>query len=151
MLRATVPLNMSPIVYEDLNGRQKENYNFLKVSAILADYGFMTIRLTDDWQSADFIAQHIDGETFLKVQLKSRLSFSKKYCRKDLYVAFCHNGDWYLYPHDKLLDEVLNATGVAGTVSWSKRGSYSFPSLSKQMRAMLMPYRVGRPSTDEAN
>jgi hypothetical protein len=35
---------------------------------VLADYGFLTMRLSDDWQGADFIAQHIDG-AFLKVQL----------------------------------------------------------------------------------
>jgi hypothetical protein len=39
---------------------------------MLADYGFATIKPDDDWQSADFIAQHFDGSTFLKVQLKSR-------------------------------------------------------------------------------
>jgi len=62
----------SRVAYSDLNSRQKENYNFQKVAARLADYGFNSIRLTDDWQGADFIAVHIDGETFLKVQLKGR-------------------------------------------------------------------------------
>ena len=54
-----------------LNPREKENYNFLKVSAVLADYGFVTMRLSSDWQGADFIAQHLDGETFLRVRPKS--------------------------------------------------------------------------------
>jgi hypothetical protein len=35
------------------------------VSAVLADYGFMTMRLRDDWQGADFIAQHVEGAKFL--------------------------------------------------------------------------------------
>ena len=69
------------IGYKKLNMRQKENYNFHKVAAILADYGFVCIRLSDDWQGADFIAQHIDGATFLRVQLKSRLTIQKKYMR----------------------------------------------------------------------
>jgi hypothetical protein len=30
----------------------------------------MTMRLSDDWQGADFIAQRIDGGTFLKVELR---------------------------------------------------------------------------------
>ncbi len=55
---------LAKIAYHELNARQKENYNFLRVSAVLADYGFMTMRLSDDWQGADFIAQHIDGATF---------------------------------------------------------------------------------------
>ncbi|MCS4510791.1 hypothetical protein [Xylophilus ampelinus] len=58
------------IEYEQLNSRQKENFNFQKVAAHLADYGFDCLRLSDDWQGADFIACHIDGETFLKVQLE---------------------------------------------------------------------------------
>ena len=65
------------------------------------------MRLSDDWQGADFIAQHIDGETFLKVQLKGRLTFSKKYMDKDLYIAFFENPDWYLFPHDEVLAKVI--------------------------------------------
>jgi hypothetical protein len=70
------------------NARRKENYNYHKVSALLADYGFTTLRLSDDWQGADFIAQHIDGRQFVKVQLKGRLYFGKKYVGKELFVAF---------------------------------------------------------------
>jgi len=107
-------LTMNKIKYEELNARQKENYNFLKISAVLADYGFMTLRLSSDWQSADFIAQHIDG-TFLKVQLKKRLSFEKKYLGKDLYIAFCSNQEWYLYPHDEVLVRALAETKIGVT------------------------------------
>lgn len=71
------------IAYENLNARQKESYNFQKFSAVLADYGYITIKLSDDWHGADSIAQHLSGET-LKVQLKGRLSFYKKYQDKDL-------------------------------------------------------------------
>jgi hypothetical protein len=88
------------IVYEELNSRQRENFNFQKVSAHLADYGFNSLRLSDDWQGADFIACHIDGSTFLKVQLKGRLNIDLKYSGKDIYIAFCAEGTWYLYPHD---------------------------------------------------
>jgi hypothetical protein len=95
------------VAYSRLNSRQKEAFNFQKVSAVLADYGFTTIRLTSDWRGADFIAQHFDGSTFLKVQLKSRLTFEKKYLKKDLHICFPHGEEWFLYPHDKLLKAVL--------------------------------------------
>ena len=62
-----MPLSLTRIQYKQLNARQKENYNYQKLAAILADYGFVTMRLSSDWQGADLIAQHIDGETFLKV------------------------------------------------------------------------------------
>src|SRR5207244_5579086 len=62
-------MKLAPINYANLNSRQQEAYNFQKVSGVLADFGFTTIRLTDDWQGADFIAQIIDGQPFLTVQL----------------------------------------------------------------------------------
>jgi hypothetical protein len=65
------------VAYSDLSARQKENFNFQKISAVLADYGFATIRLSDDWNGADFLALHRDGET-LKIQLKGRLTPSTK-------------------------------------------------------------------------
>ncbi len=44
-------MKLEPIQYADLNSRQKENYNFQKLSAVLADYGYVTMRLSDDWNS----------------------------------------------------------------------------------------------------
>jgi hypothetical protein len=135
-------IKLRRIEYRQINSRQKENYNFLKLSAVLADYGFMTIRLSADWQGADFIAQHVDGSTFLQVQLKGRLTIGEKYRKKDLYVAFPHDADWYLYPHDKLLGRVLAETGVRHTDSWRTKKGYSWPALSQQMLRLLQPYKI---------
>ena len=135
-------LKLEKVRYSDLNSRQKENYNFQKISAVFAEYGFVTLRLTDDWQGADFIAQHIDGETFLKVQLKSRLTFEKKYLGKDLYIAFQDDHEWYLYPHDDLLEGILAKTNIENTKSWKDHGGYSFPRLSQQLREILKPYLI---------
>lgn len=135
-------IQLARIEYARLNARQKENYNFAKISGLLADFGFVTMRLSDDWQGADFIAQHVDGGTFMKVQLKSRLTFEKKYAGKDLYVVFVDHGEWYLFPHDELVETILAETEVGGTVSWSRHGSYSFPRLGQQMRALLEPYKI---------
>lgn len=129
------------ITYANLNARQKENFNFQKVSAVLADYGFMTIRLSDDWNGADFIALHVNGET-LKVQLKGRLTFSKKYQGKDLWVCFRRGNDLYLYPHDELLERVLATTNIANTSSWMNEGGYSFPDISPDFQTVLAPYRL---------
>ena len=127
--------------YENLNAKQQENFNFQKVSARLADFGFATIRLTDDWNGADFLALHHAGET-LKVQLKGRLNFQKKYIGKALWVCFPHGDDWYLYPHDSLLEQVLRATTIGSTESWADEGGYSFPQLSEQLKSLLEPYRL---------
>lgn len=128
------------IQYDDLNPRQQENYNYHKASAILADYGFTTIRLNDDWQGADFIAQHTDGITFLKVQLKGRASFAKKYIGRDLHICFPENNDWYLYPHDEILNRLLAQGAIAGTVSWDVHGVYHFPNITANLGILLDPH-----------
>lgn len=56
-------MNLKKIQYDELNAKAKEMYNFQKVSAKLADYGFTTMWLHNDWKGADFIAVHIDGVT----------------------------------------------------------------------------------------
>lgn len=138
------PEKLEKISYRHLNHRQKETYNFQKVSAVFADYGFATIQLNDDWQSADFLAQHIDGETYLKVQLKSRLTFHKKYLQKDIFICFPHRNDWYLFPHDELLRTFLKnkEKGMANSRSWSVAGSYSFSRLSKKNQQLLEKYKL---------
>ncbi|MGC6533964.1 MAG: hypothetical protein ACON4V_00265, partial [Parvibaculales bacterium] len=98
------------VEYADLNARQKENYNSHKIAASLADYGFNLIRLTDDWQGADAIADHRDGKTFVRVQIKSRCTLSQKYKGKDIWIAFIYRNkdetpEFFLYPHDKLLEK----------------------------------------------
>jgi hypothetical protein len=69
---------MKRITYSALSSKAQENYNFHKVAAVLADYGYNSVRLTDDVQGADFLAVHIDG-SILKVQLKGRRE-CQKFC-----------------------------------------------------------------------
>jgi len=143
-------LKLKKIEYDDLNARQKENYNYQTVSAMLATYGFATIRLSDDWQTADFIAQHIDGKRFLKVQLKGRIYFSKKYKGKDIYICGRSSGIWYLYPHDIVLTMFLKlrSTDPTGckhfknTRSWIKKGGYGWPKIPKRLEKYLLSYQL---------
>lgn len=135
--------NYEPIDYDELSGEHKENYNYHKVCALLVEYGFSTQRLNDDWEEADFIAQHADTNTFLKIQLKGRLTFAKKYLGKDLYIAFPADGDWYVAPHDELLTEVSKELGIiTNTSSWKDKGAYSFPRIGEDIMELITPYRV---------
>ncbi len=134
-------MEFKKVEYQELNARQKENFNFQKVSAILADYGFVTLRLSDDWKGADFIALHIDGKD-IRVQLKSRLAFYKKYEGKDLYVAFGYGDAWYLYPHDELLAKIDKTKNIRSTPSWCEDGGYSFPRLSKEIQDLIELYLI---------
>jgi hypothetical protein len=124
-----------------LTSKQKEAYHFQKISAVLADYGFQTIRLSDDWCGADFIAQHLDG-SFLKVQLKGRLTVNKKYEGKDLWICFPNQDAWYIYPHDKILDVLLKKKSNPIRKTYQELGEYHFPSLSKELINLLKNYKL---------
>ncbi len=131
---------MKKISYNKLNARQKEIYNFQKVTAIFADYGYTTIKLSDDWMGADFIALNFNGKEFLRVQLKGRATFERKYLKKDLYICFQdkQNDNWYLYPHDKVLKKILPT--IKNSHSWKVAGAYSFPILSVNLKNILSIY-----------
>ena len=137
-------MTLKKIEYSELNNRQKETYNFQKVSSILSDYGFATIKLNDDWQSADFIAQHIDGETYLKIQLKGRLTFNEKYKGKNIKICFPYKDDWYLIDHDKLLKIFLEKypDAMAKSISWSVKGGYSWKSLSIKNLKIIEKFKL---------
>lgn len=129
--------------YKDLNARQRENYNFHKVAAILSDYGFNSMRLSDDWQFADFIAVHIDGETILRVQLKSALAIAKKYLGKNLHIAFPDGDGAYVFPHDKFVEEAEKQGKMTHTESWKKEdGLFQMSPTPKWAREWLAPYRL---------
>jgi hypothetical protein len=139
------------VAYSALNSKQQEIFNFQKVSGLLAEYGYATLRLSDDWNGADFLAVHIDGKTTLRVQLKGRLTFQKKYQGKNLWVCFRHNGLVYLYPHDSLLAHALKVTNIGSTESWRKEnGGYSFPGPPESLAAALRKHCLGHESTPTA-
>ena len=135
---------LKKIQYTDLNAKQKENYNFQKIAASLADYGYSCMWLNDDWQGADFIANHIDGIDFLKVQLKGRLTIDKKYVGKDIFVAFRHKDDTYLYPHDELMSFVFKELPYTEKGdSWAQNGGFSWPNpMPKKLEQELARYKL---------
>lgn len=131
------------IDYKILNAKQQENYNFYRISAILAEYGFVSFRLTNDWLGADFIAHHNDGETFIKVQLKGRFSLGQKYIGKDVFIAFSEKGEWYLYPHDKILAEFSEIANFKNTRAWTEQNkAHSRGKLSRALKLLLEQYRI---------
>ena len=125
-----------------LNGKQKEIYNFQKSAALLADYGFNCIKLTDDWLGADFLAHHFDGKTTLKVQLKARMTIDRKYVGQDLWMNFPSAGTWYLVPHDKLVEVIGQATNWLNTPSWLQNGLYSSANPSPRLLQDLRSFAV---------
>ena len=136
-------MKLKRIKYNNLNARQKESYNFQKVSSLLADYGFTTIKLADDWQGADFLAQHIDGKQTIKIQLKGRFTIDKKYLKKNLFVAFPADEKWYLYPHDDVIKELKKwGFKYLDTDSWKSKGSYNMASFNELLKNKMTKYII---------
>ena len=135
-------MRLQRVVYHELNSKQKEIYNFQKVAALLADYGFNCIKLDDDWQGADFLAFHKDGTTTLRVQLKSRVVINKKYQGKDLYLTFPVDGRWYLVLHDELIVIAAETTRWLRSSSWTSDGEYSVARPSRQMLDRLSAHAL---------
>lgn len=139
-------MQFKKIEYKNLKAKQQEQYNFQKVAAILADYGYTCIKLSDDWQGADFLAYHKNGEQTLKVQLKARLSIYRKYADKDIWMCFPVGKDaareWYLIRHDELVEIVRKQTSWLQTSSWES-GGYSSANPSKKLLECLEYYKIG--------
>ena len=153
-------IHLQRVDYRELNGKQKEIYNFQKVAAKLADYGFNCIKLDDDWMGADFLAYHKDGTQTLRVQLKGRLTISKRYAGKDLYLCFPHQGDWYLVPHDTLVDIVgrlrTGSTRLLGKVdntpaATPRRRHWRLWPITGWKERSLLGSRTTRPIADSVN
>lgn len=132
-------MKLEPIKYQDLNAKVKETYNFHKIAAILADYGYNSIWLSNDWNGADFIAVHIDGVSDIKIQLKGGISFAQKYRGKNLYIGFIEQGDLYLYPHDDVLEQV---EPVISDKKWIEKGTYFQTKITSRFIDVLAPYKI---------
>ena len=88
----------------------------------------------------DFILYREEDSLTHKVQLKGRWIIDRKYIGRDICVAFPHDGEWYLVPHDVMVQQAEEA-GFTRTSSWITGGAYSCPSLSKTLAAACAPYR----------
>lgn len=139
-------MKLSKIDYKTLNSRQQEIYNFQKVAALLADYGFNCIKLADDWQGADFLAFKSNETETLRVQLKSRITIDKKYRGKNIWVAFPHKKlrttSWYLIEHDSLVEKVGQTTKWLESTSWVNKNGYSSESLNPALLSSLADHKL---------
>lgn len=76
-------------------------------------------------------------------QQRKRMTFKRKWMGQGISVTFSHEGITYRYPHDELLEMLINQLDIIeGTVSWERDGNFNFPRLSKQQKLILEPYMV---------
>ena len=126
-------IDLTKVSYEDLNSKQKENYNYHKVASALAEYGYDSMRLNNDWEGADFIS--VKGDDMIKVQLKGRFTLSKKYKNIDLYIAFIEDGIIKLYLHDEAL--AIATSNITDSKSWTENGSYGMNQTPKHYSQVI--------------
>lgn len=117
-------IELKRVVYKSLNAKQKENYNYHKVAAALAEYGYDSMRLNNDWEGADFIA--VKGDYMIKVQLKGRFTINHNYRDKDIYVAFIENDVIKIYKHDDAYQYVKKHTKLTKSWNMEKGGGHSW-------------------------
>ena len=140
---ASIHNHIKKIPYKELNGKQKELFNFQKIAATFADYGFNCIKLADDWLGADFLAYNAGDTETLKVQLKSRLTINKKYIGKGLWIAFPYGPYWYVIEHDSLINKVGEKTPWLDSISWKEKGGYSSTSINPGLLDILKEDQLG--------
>ena len=121
------------IDYDSLNSKQKESFNYHKVASALADYGYDSMRLNNDWEGADFIA--VKGDEMIKVQLKGRFTVDKKYIGKDIFIAFIEDNIVKIYKHDDVV--AMLPKNILDSISWSEKGAYSWGQTPKIYNSII--------------
>ncbi len=116
--------------YKKLNAKQKENYNYHHIASALAEYGYNSMWLNNDWEGADFIA--VKENSMIKVQLKGEFQICHKYKGKDIYIAYREDGVNKIYEHDDAYKYVRGSTKKTktwknGGETWAKTPEYFEP------------------------
>jgi hypothetical protein len=87
----------------------------------------------------DFILYRESDGHVLKVQLKGRWYIDKKYIDRDIWIAFSHQGRWYIAPHDEMV-KMGEKAGFTSSKSWLEGHAYSCPRPSRDMLDAMRAY-----------
>lgn len=137
------------IDYSKLNARQQEVHNFHAIAALLAVYGFATYAIRDDWSGGDMMARHMTdwASKAMMIQIKSRVTFDRKYLNKNLWIGFPWEEGAYVYPHDEILAAYIRARAARGhplesSRAWSAGGCVHWSKPTAELFDHLRPYRL---------
>lgn len=76
------------------------------------------------------------------VQAKGRVCIDQKYAGRKIEIAFSEDGQWYLYPHDDLVEFCKVARLWLHTPSWREKGGYSVKKIPEPMREWMGQWRL---------
>jgi len=133
------------IEYGNLSGKEQESFNSAKLKSIMANWGYLeAFNVNGDKWGADLLFYRSSDGNVLKVQLKGRPVLNRHYCEKEVYVAFEDKNTckWYVYPHDKVMNDILSTGRLVGTKSWDLKGGWSWSYCPPWLEKILEPWEV---------
>lgn len=92
-------------------------------------------------EGIDLIAHRESDDDVRLIQQKSRWGIFRKYIGRNIWLAFPDGGDWYLVPHDAMLDWP-EVAGFLATPSWCDGGKYHRVRMSAALRARCRAYII---------
>lgn len=95
--------------YMLFDSKSKEAFNTAQLGAVLARDQEYLLPLRFDSNGADVLAYNPRSCKTRAIQIKACVTIHKKYCGKELWIAFPHwidevQQDWYLVLHDDLVN-----------------------------------------------
>jgi hypothetical protein len=117
-------------------------YNYNKVTAALADYGFATELAPEGQVLWDFVATQLSSGKQIKVLIRPQMTLEKKFLGKDIYICFLEGSNWYIYPHDQHYEHVRITSNLMDTTSWKKEGTFTVSKLSAQNKLAIARFKI---------
>jgi hypothetical protein len=119
-------------------GVEIETSNYKKAQAALTAKGYTDFHWVDEDKGADFTALHPTGR--VRIQLKSRVGFWRKYIGNDVKICGVTDDGIYLYPHDRMLEKCAHR--FQHCRSWIEGGEQYWPKRPAWVRDWLAPYKL---------
>lgn len=120
-------------------GRQEVIFrNVLSTRLLLRGYNVF-LPVFDE--GIDLIARRESDNDLKLVQQKARWGIFRKYLDRNIWIAFPDRDDWFLVPHDPMLDWPEVAPFLL-TSSWREKKQYHAAPLSAALRARCQAYRI---------
>jgi hypothetical protein len=88
----------------------------------------------------DFILYHEPDNCLIKIKMLGRWTIEKKYVGRGIWMLFRIDRDWFLVPHDTLME--WNPRALLSP-SWTEKGHYHITSPSVEMRAKCDDFHFG--------
>ena len=133
------------VAYEELSGKEQESFNSAILKSVMAKGGYLeAFTVNGDKWGADLLFYRSSDGNVMKVQLKGRPFLSKKYCNKDIYIAFPDKDRcrWFVYSHDDVMNAVLSTGRLVGTKSWDVQGGWSWSYIPPFLEEILAEWEI---------